>query len=347
MKSFSKGVRGKRREKKATEKSRREGESGGPLRFPLFSTCFFFPFFFHSSPPFRPLSLSPLPPSLCLSRTSRNKTKKHQGGFQYWLYNIKFTKLCAPLTARFGHAAVAPIKVFLDQGIHHPLIYFPFFYGLKAFVEGKPMRSAADKYKREIKDSCKALWKIWVPAQLVNFAFVPRHLRIPYVAAVSFGWTVVLSTMQGRYAKQEEEAAAAAGAPGSGGPGPALAVEAAAAAAEADRFGRASQELMAGIVATGGVPSPSSPPSSAAAAGASGAASPKEGGGGAAVSAPAAAAPPRPSLGGLKELAAGGAGGEKGGRSSSSPAIVAASRAEAAALVAGCATGAGGGAAAA
>ena len=71
------------------------------------------------------------------------------------------------------------------------------------------MRSAADKYKREIKDSCKALWKIWVPAQLVNFAFVPRHLRIPYVAAVSFGWTVVLSTMQGRYAKQEEDAAAA------------------------------------------------------------------------------------------------------------------------------------------
>ncbi len=29
--------------------------------------------------------------------------------------------------------------------------------------------------------------------QFVNFAFVPRHLRIPYVAAVSFGWTVILS----------------------------------------------------------------------------------------------------------------------------------------------------------
>lgn len=27
----------------------------------------------------------------------------------------------------------------------------------------------------------------------MNFAFVPRHLRIPYVAAVSFGWTVILS----------------------------------------------------------------------------------------------------------------------------------------------------------
>lgn len=53
-----------------------------------------------------------------------------------------------------------------------------------------------DKYRGEIWDSLKALWSVWVPAQLVNFAFVPRHLRVPYVAAVSFGWTVILSVMQ-------------------------------------------------------------------------------------------------------------------------------------------------------
>ena len=26
----------------------------------------------------------------------------------------------------------------------------------------------------------QALWAVWVPSQLVNFAFVPRHLRIPW-----------------------------------------------------------------------------------------------------------------------------------------------------------------------
>lgn len=243
------------------------------------------------------------------------------GGFQYWLYNIKFSQLCAPLTARFGHAAVAPIKVFLDQGLHHPLLYFPFFYGLKAFVEGKPMSSAVDKYKREIKDSCLALWKIWVPAQLVNFAFVPRHLRIPYVAAVSFGWTVVLSTMQGRYAKEEQEQQAAAG------------------SSAVDKFGKESQELMANIVATGGIPSPAS---------SSGA--PKKGGDAASLAA-SLSAPSRQQqqLGGLKDIAAeaAGNGSKKEGARGSSPAIVAASRAEAAALVAGCATGTGSGAAAA
>jgi hypothetical protein len=201
------------------------------------------------------------------------------------------------------------------------LLYFPFFYGLKAFVEGKPMSSAVEKYKREIKDSCKALWKIWVPAQLVNFAFVPRHLRIPYVAAVSFGWTVVLSTMQGKYSKQEEEAAAAG--------------KTVAEIMEAERIGKASQELMTNIVATGGIPSPTASPSSSSAS---------KKGGDAAVSAASSASSQK--LGGLKEIAAE-SGSKKGGSSRSSPAIVAASRAEAAALVAGCATGAGGGAAAA
>ena len=39
---------------------------------------------------------------------------------------------------------------------------------------------------QELWDNCKALWTIWVPAQLVNFAFVPRHLRIPFGACFSF-----------------------------------------------------------------------------------------------------------------------------------------------------------------
>ena len=138
------------------------------------------------------------------------------GAFQYWLYNIQFTKWCGPLTARFGHKAVAPIKVFIDQGLHHPFIYFPTFFSMKALVSGQPLSTAVHKYKTEIWDSLKALWGVWIPAQLVNFAFVPRHLRIPMVAGVSFGWTVILSVMQGKFdaAKQVASVAAPAAAAG-------------------------------------------------------------------------------------------------------------------------------------
>jgi hypothetical protein len=33
------------------------------------------------------------------------------GGFQYWLYNVKFAQWCGPITARFGHRGSAPVKV--------------------------------------------------------------------------------------------------------------------------------------------------------------------------------------------------------------------------------------------
>jgi protein Mpv17 len=121
------------------------------------------------------------------------------GAFQYYLYNVKFTQWCGGLTARFGHIATAPIKVFIDQALHHPFMYFPVFYSMKAVVSGKPLSSAVTKYKSEIWESVQALWKVWVPAQIINFAFVPRHLRVPYVAAVSFGWTMILSVMQSKF----------------------------------------------------------------------------------------------------------------------------------------------------
>jgi hypothetical protein len=69
----------------------------------------------------------------------------------------------------------------------HPFCYFPTFYLLKGAVEGRPLASTYDAYRAELWDNCKALWKIWVPAQLLNFAVVPRHLRIPYGEAAALG----------------------------------------------------------------------------------------------------------------------------------------------------------------
>jgi hypothetical protein len=62
----------------------------------------------------------------------------------------------------------------------HPFGYFPTFYLLKGAVEGRPLDVTIDKYKNELWDNCKALWLLWVPAQLVNFSMVPHHLRIPF-----------------------------------------------------------------------------------------------------------------------------------------------------------------------
>ncbi|KAL3147315.1 hypothetical protein ABBQ32_002800 [Trebouxia sp. C0010 RCD-2024] len=123
------------------------------------------------------------------------------GGMQYYLYNVKFVQWCGGITAQVGHVGVAPLKVFMDQAIHHPFMYFPAFYTVKSIVERQPhpLEHAYNKWRNEIWDSCKTLWCLWVPAQLLNFAVVPRYLRVPFAAGVSFAWCIILSTMQGKY----------------------------------------------------------------------------------------------------------------------------------------------------
>lgn len=37
-----------------------------------------------------------------------------QGGVQYVVYNKILVAVCGPLTRKFGHVAVSPIKTFID-----------------------------------------------------------------------------------------------------------------------------------------------------------------------------------------------------------------------------------------
>jgi predicted amino acid-binding ACT domain protein len=132
------------------------------------------------------------------------------GGIQYTLYVTVFGRLfpnAASFAAKPLAQKVRDVKgiaslvgqVFLDQCIHHPLMYFPAFYCTKEIVMAdKPdILKVLTEYRKNMSEDLAALWKIWVPATLFNFAFMPMHLRIPFVAGVSLLWTCVLSTMRG------------------------------------------------------------------------------------------------------------------------------------------------------
>ena len=54
------------------------------------------------------------------------------------------------------------------------------------------------KYKKNMKDDLVAIWKVWVPAQFINFAFCPLWLRVPYVACLSCFWTAFVSFTRGK-----------------------------------------------------------------------------------------------------------------------------------------------------
>mmetsp|Transcript_11229 Transcript_11229/g.19179 ORF Transcript_11229/g.19179 Transcript_11229/m.19179 type:complete len:234 (-) Transcript_11229:994-1695(-) len=136
------------------------------------------------------------------------------GGIQYGMYNNLFPRMCVPIkrySKEWGRSLSVGAQVFVDQAIHHPFMYFPCFFLLKGFVLGEEniVDYAVNKYKTEISDSVKALWMVWVPGQIVNFGLVPMHFRIPFAAGISFGWTVILSVMQGVFDKTRSVATTA------------------------------------------------------------------------------------------------------------------------------------------
>jgi protein Mpv17 len=120
------------------------------------------------------------------------------GGWQYFLFNKAFVRCEKHMTVRkYGRGTSAAVLTFLDLGFHTPLLYFPSFYALKGYIDGTPMTETVTKYKSNITEDMISMWKLWLPAQMVNFSCVPIHMRMPFITCVSFAWTIVLSMQRG------------------------------------------------------------------------------------------------------------------------------------------------------
>merc|ERR1712232_397311 len=84
-----------------------------------------------------------------------------------------------------------------DQALHHPFMFFPLFYQVKEFIEGGKPLDGWRKYRKNFVEDVRVCWSVWVPAFFVNFSFSPPWMRIPFVAVVSAGFTVILSCLRG------------------------------------------------------------------------------------------------------------------------------------------------------
>ena len=153
------------------------------------------------------------------------------GAFQYGLYNRLMKPAGTALAKRAGVGASVGFLVAVDQFLVCPLFYLPAFFGLKAWAGGEcdapavPARMAAESREalaagasaagrvwrgepvfRALPDgraddggwrTLVALWAYWVPAQAINFWVVPRHLTIPFMNVMGFGWNGIMSAMNG------------------------------------------------------------------------------------------------------------------------------------------------------
>ncbi|GMH97277.1 hypothetical protein TrVE_jg6342 [Triparma verrucosa] len=135
------------------------------------------------------------------------------GGVQYGLY-VKLFRKWFPTSTTFPGKTLAQkakdkvgmketgYQVFIDQFVHHPFSYFPVFYATKEIVQhgaDADIKRAVftDYFGTNMKEDVIALWKVWLPSTVLNFAFMPMWGRIPWVASTSLIWTCILSMMRG------------------------------------------------------------------------------------------------------------------------------------------------------
>lgn len=136
------------------------------------------------------------------------------GIFQYYLYahliNAANFTMITGIASRTGTAFGVALW---DQFMHSPLLYFPMFVLTLKIVEGIPaadiIPEAFAKWKREVLDVMYASCFLWLPAQVVNFYFMPPYLVVPFINAVGAVWVVWLSLQAGKNKAAEAEAAAA------------------------------------------------------------------------------------------------------------------------------------------
>lgn len=120
------------------------------------------------------------------------------GGWQYYLFNKVFVN-CDNIIFKYGLKKPyrSAVLTFLDLGIHTPLMYYPSFYAMKGYLDDKTIFDSLSVYKSNFKTDLLSIWQLWIPAQMINFTFIPIHLRMPYITCVSFGWTIILSMARG------------------------------------------------------------------------------------------------------------------------------------------------------
>ena len=127
----------------------------------------------------------------------------YQGIAQYYIYNILF-----PLWFGQGNDLTSVmIKVAFDMSVISPFLCLPIAYLTKATIYGQSWKEGLTKYKYDLmeKNLLGKYCTIWVPAQFCTFGVIPEHLRIPFIAVISFFWLIILSTVSSAEVEDEVE----------------------------------------------------------------------------------------------------------------------------------------------
>ena len=80
----------------------------------------------------------------------------------------------------------------LDNFVHVPFLYTPSFFLSTSALQNKSIDSGLELMKEKYISSLTACWAMWIPLQIINFAYVPKHMRPTIVNIGCLVWTVAI-----------------------------------------------------------------------------------------------------------------------------------------------------------
>eukprot|EP00541_Cyclophora_tenuis_P019304 CAMPEP_0116565170 /NCGR_PEP_ID=MMETSP0397-20121206/13752_1 /TAXON_ID=216820 /ORGANISM="Cyclophora tenuis, Strain ECT3854" /LENGTH=233 /DNA_ID=CAMNT_0004091919 /DNA_START=146 /DNA_END=844 /DNA_ORIENTATION=+ len=121
----------------------------------------------------------------------------YQGMVQEYIYNTWYPSIFGDSTAIWTVLQ----QVMIDLIFLSPFICLPVAYLFKAGIsEDQSIPDGLQKYITHVKDEGLLVkyWALWFPVQCLTFGVIPQHLRILFIAFVSFFWLMILSAISAR-----------------------------------------------------------------------------------------------------------------------------------------------------
>jgi len=115
------------------------------------------------------------------------------GALCHYEYDVLF-----PILFGTEHTILTSIKeVLFDNFVTAPIVWLPPAYFVKAIMYNYSLTEGLNRYINDITKNglLKKYWTVWLPAQSVSFTVVPDHLRVVFMACVSFFWFILFSTV--------------------------------------------------------------------------------------------------------------------------------------------------------
>jgi protein Mpv17 len=107
-------------------------------------------------------------------------------------------------TGLAAQVSLALKKTFIDQFICAPAATL-MFYLMKVTAEGRPLEYTSELKSKYI-PTLKAGYRLWIPAHMINFMFIPSRHRVLYTNTIAVAGTYVLSrAAAGEHAMREQK----------------------------------------------------------------------------------------------------------------------------------------------